>query len=183
MPLFIRVFSGRLNSYGYVNGSYLQKVSTVPVPVGGYSYYVTGTENYLALRNEMAYDRRNEIGRLYNGDQVLVLNHGDNKYWYVYSPQLDKYGYVDGDYLMLSDGNRCDNTPQNDLSACSSYVVKGTQNYLAVRSAMKYDRKNEIGKLYNGDTVQLINTGNGEYWYIYASKLNLYGYVNSQYLY
>ena len=62
------------------------------------------------------------------------------------------------------------------------YMVTGTQNYLALRSSPGYDESNEIGKLYNGDWVQYINSGDGTYWYIFSEKLGKYGYVNGNYL-
>ena len=54
---------------------------------------------YLALRTAKAFDSRNEIGELYTGDKVEVLDSSDGTYWYVYSPKLGKYGYVNKNYL------------------------------------------------------------------------------------
>ena len=45
------------------------------------------------------------------------------------------------------------------------------------------DSSNEIGQLYSGDTVQLVDTTDAQYWYIYSQKLCKYGYVNKDYLY
>ena len=39
------------------------------------------------------------------------------------------------------------------------YVVSGTTNYLALRSGTEYNAANEIGKLYNGETVEYVNSG------------------------
>ena len=46
-----------------------------------------------------------------------------------------------------------------------------------------YDSSNEIGQLYSGDTVQLVDTTDAQYWYVYSQKLCKYGYVNKDYLY
>ena len=89
------VYSDKLNKYGYVNKDYL----IAPDIIRGAKYYVTGTTYYLALRNAKAYDAANEIGRLHNGDYVYVQDTSDSTYWYVYAPQLNKYGYVNRNYL------------------------------------------------------------------------------------
>ena len=54
---------------------------------------------YLALRTAKAYDAGNEIGKLYTGDTVQVIDSSDYQYWYVYAPSLGKSGYVNKDYL------------------------------------------------------------------------------------
>lgn len=56
-------------------------------------------KGYLALRSEKAYDEKNEIGRLYSGETVEIWESGDSAYWYVYSPKLYKFGYVNKDYI------------------------------------------------------------------------------------
>ena len=126
----------------------------------------------------MTYDTTNEIGRIYNGETVEVLNSCDNTYWYVYSSKLCRYGYVNRNYLTLA--NTC--VKVNPSPCVNSFTVYGTRNYLAIRSDKTYDENNEIGRLYNGETVQLISTSDNSYWYVYAPSLNRYGYVNSNYL-
>jgi len=56
--------------------------------------------NYLALRSEPALERENEIGKLYTGYIVAVLDTSDPQYWMVYSWDLLKYGCVNKDYLV-----------------------------------------------------------------------------------
>ena len=60
------------------------------------------------------------------------------------------------------------------------HVKKG---YLALRSYKAYHESNEIGELYTDDIVQVIDTSDSQYWYVYSPKLNTYGYVNQTYLY
>ena len=73
-----------------------------------YNYYYPGARStynvyvqsgYLALRTEPAYKYENEIGQLYNGDEVSVIDKSYGTYWYVYSPKYDTYGYVNSNYL------------------------------------------------------------------------------------
>ena len=105
-------------------------------------YTVSVATGYLALRTEKAYDYRNEIGKLYTGDTVEVIDSSDSGYWYVYSYKLNKYGYVNKDYLIAP------------VTVCGpEYYVTGTTYYLALRNAKAYDAANEIGKLHNGDYV------------------------------
>ena len=41
---------------------------------------------------------------------------------------------------------------------------------------------NEIGQLNTGDTVQVKDTSNDQYWYVYVPKLGKEGYVDKNYL-
>ena len=134
------------------------------------NYTVTVASGYLALRNAKAYNDANEIGQLYTGDTVQILETSDPQYWYVYSPKYDLNGFVNKDYL--SGG-----------TAYSAKTVSVAKGYLALRSAKSYDTSNEIGQLNTGDTVQVIDSGDSTYWYVYSPKLSNYGYVNKDYLY
>ena len=138
-------------------------------------YTVTGTTYYLALRTRPCYDDRNEIGKLYNGESVTVVDYGNGTYWYVYSPKLKMNGYVNKNYLYAS--GAITSIPSRGCA----YRVTGTTYYLALRSAPSYNSSNEIGKLYNGEYVYAQNCS-GTYWYVYSEKLGISGYVNSNYL-
>lgn len=178
------VYSPKYGCNGYVDSRYLVVDST-----SGYSY-TTGNsyssypvktvkveKNYLALRTAKAYDSSNEIGQLYTGDTVNVIDFGDGTYWWVYSSKLGMTGYVNRNYLVDS-GSSYTSTP--------SYITKTVRvekNYLALRTAKAYDSSNEIGELYTGDTVSVIDSSDGTYWWVYSAKLGQYGYVNRNYLY
>ena len=168
------VYSQKLGKNGYVNKDYL---------IGGTTTYATRTVSvatgYLALRSAKAYDSSNEIGQLYSGDTVTVSDSSDPQYWYVYSPKLNLSGYVNKDYLYYSG----DTAASAQSSSGDSRTVSVAKGYLALRSAKAYDSSNEIGQLYSGDTVQLVDTTDAQYWYIYSQKLCKYGYVNKDYLY
>lgn len=62
-----------------------------------------------------------------------------------------------------------------------TYRVNVASGYLALRNAQCYDVSNEIGKLYNTDTVDVVNYS-GTYWYVYSPKYGCNGYVDSRYL-
>ena len=163
------VYSSKLNKSGYVNRNYLVGGAA---STGGSNYTVSVAKGYLALRTAKAYDSRNEIGELYSGDTVQVQDTSDSTYWYVYSPKLNKSGYVNRNYLVggtVSTGG-------------ASYTVSVAKGYLALRTAKAYDSSNEIGELYSGDTVQVQDTSDNTYWYVYSPKLNKSGYVNRNYL-
>ena len=117
-----------------------------------------------------AYDSSTEIGQLYTGDTVQILDTSDAQYWYVYSPKYDLNGFVNKDYL-------------SGTASYSSRTVRVSKGYLALRSSKAYTTANETGELYTGDTVEIIDTSDPTYWYVYAPKLNNYGYVNKDYLY
>lgn len=135
------------------------------------TYTVRVETGYLALRTAQAYDYRNEIGKLYTGDTVEVEEYGSGDYWYVYSAKLNKYGYVNNNYLYYS-----------GITGDTDYTVSVATGYLALRTEKAYDYRNEIGKLYTGDTVEVIDSSDSGYWYVYSCKLDKYGYVNKDYL-
>lgn len=70
--------------------------------------------------------------------------------------------------------------PQNVSAA--TYEVNVSTGYLALRTEPAYDSSNEIGALYNGDTVEVGEVHTGDYWYVYSSKYSCHGYVNADYL-
>ena len=157
-------------------------VFTLSLPVtakesfAGTIYTVSVAKGYLALRTAKAYDSRNEIGELYTGDTVEVTDTSDNTYWYVYSSKLNKSGYVNKNYLVGgSTASTAVTYPTKTVS-----VAKG---YLALRTAKAFDDSNEIGQLYSGDTVEVRDTSDSTYWYVYSPKLGKEGYVNCNYLY
>ena len=131
------------------------------------TYSVAVASGYLALRNAQAYNDANEIGKLYSGDTVDVMNASDSTYWYVYSPKLDKYGYTNCNYLA------------NSAYECNVRVQSG---YLALRTEKAFKSSNEIVKLYTGDTVQIADSSDSSYWLVYAPGLGKGGYVNKDYL-
>ena len=61
---------------------------------------VVGTKNFLAIRTAAAYDDENIIGKLHNGDRVmLLLDKRQGSYVWVRSDVLNKEGWVNGNYL------------------------------------------------------------------------------------
>ena len=172
-PTYWYVYSPKLNLYGYTDQNYLyggNTGSTGTTTYFGETRTVHVNSGYLALRTMKAYDSSNEIGQLYTGDTVQILETSDPQYWYVYSPKYDLNGFVNKDYL--SGG-----------TVYSTKTVSVAKGYLALRSAKSYDTSNEIGQLNTGDTVQVIDSGDSTYWYVYSPKLSNYGYVNKDYLY
>ncbi|MDO5132710.1 MAG: hypothetical protein Q4D81_06990 [Eubacteriales bacterium] len=130
-------------------------------------------KGYLALRTAPKYDKKNEIGKLYTGDTVVECptNRDDNGYCYVYSPKLHKHGYVNADYIEYKgeyDGRRMS--------------VKVETGYLALRNAKAFKKSNEIGKLYTGEEVIILDDSDPDYWTVYAPTLYKTGYVNCDYL-
>ena len=168
------VFVPSTGQYGYVNKNYLNSISTS----SGGKKTVKVSSGYLALRNAPAYDSSNEIGKLFTGDIVEVISTGGT-YWWVYAPTLGKSGYVNSSYLFdISSGGG----GGGGGSALGTYTVNVSSGYLALRNAKAYDSSNEIGKLYTGEQVTVYDKSDYQYWWVYSSKLGLYGYVNKDYL-
>ena len=171
------VYAPSLGKYGYVNKDYLVGGSSQSyVPARSFPMTASVASGYLALRSAKAFDYANEIGQIYSGQTVYVIDTSEGLYWWVYAPTLGKYGYVNSDYLK-------GNVPSSYSSAVTNvWTVRVDSGYLALRTAKAFDRANEIGALYTGQTVQVIDTSEGQYWWVYAPTLGKYGYVNSDYL-
>ena len=180
---FWYVYVPSKNLSGYVNKNYLSKAGSSssgssqtakPVQTDGETYSVKVNDGYLALRTAKAFEYENEIGSLYTGDKVKVIEKQAGTYWYVYSPKHGKNGYVNKDYLVKEGG-----AP----STSKTYTVRVSDGYLALRTAKAFAYENEIGELYTGDTFQVTDTSDSTYWYGYSPKHGKYGYVNRNYLY
>lgn len=157
-------YSPKLDKSGYVDRNYISAVENESI--SNDSWTVKVKSGYLALRNTAAYNDSNEIGRLNTGDTVLVKDSSDSTYWYVYSPKLDKVGYVDNRYIYNS----------------GLWTVKVEKGYLALRNKPAYNDSNEIGQLNTGDTVQVKDTSDSRYWYVYSPLLDKTGYVDKNYI-
>ena len=157
-------YSPKLDKSGYVDRNYIKAVESEST--SNDSWTVKVKSGYLALRNTAAYNDSNEIGRLNTGDTVLVKDSSDSTYWYVYSPKLDKCGYVDNRYIYNS----------------GLWTVKVEKGYLALRNKPAYNDSNEIGQLNTGDTVQVKDTSDSNYWYVYSPLLDKTGYVDKNYI-
>ena len=60
-------------------------------------------------------------------------------------------------------------------------TVTGTKNYLAIRRIPEYDYYNELGKLHNGDRLQVRpDITSGDYIWATANKLEVW--VNAKYV-
>ena len=93
-----------------------------------------------------------------------------------------------GAYHIIAEEQLADislnNLFQKDHSSDTLFTGRDLDHkgYLALRNAKAYDSSNEIGELYTGDTVQLIDTSDATYWYVHSPKLGKNGFVNKNYL-
>lgn len=55
------------------------------------------------------------------------------------------------------------------------WTVKVEKGYLALRNKPAYNDSNEIGQLNTGDTVQVKDTSDSNYWYVYSPLLDKTG--------
>ena len=84
------------------------KAENMEQVVGGKSVFdnfekrkVSGLKTgWLALRTDASYDPKNEIGQLYNGEEVQVYYECTrNGYTWVYFPKLNKSGWVNSNVV------------------------------------------------------------------------------------
>lgn len=75
-----------------------------------------------------------------------------------------------------------------DMNGPWKKVANLQTGWLALRSEPVYDYKNEIGQLYNGDSVQIIGNGSGvssdgqSYIWVWAPRINKSGWVNARFI-
>ena len=173
------VYSDDLRAYGYVAAADLSDEAEEERIIGygdapeGHTmlYYAQSNDGFLSLRGTPSTSAA-ELGRIKTGEEVWVVDTDDGAvFWYVYAPTLGKYGYVHSDSVST--------TRAEDQAEI--WTVRVESGYLALRTAKAFDYYNEIGKLYTGDHVEVLEK-EGTYWWVYAPSLDLYGYVNSEYL-
>lgn len=150
------------------------------VPANYSLYYAKVNTGYLAIRSAKSFDSSNELGKMYTGDSVYVVDTSTGSYWYCYSPVLGIYGYINSDYLVSS--------YPGANNGYTVWTVSVSSGYLALRSsAARANDTNVIGKLYSGNQVYVYsysyNNFSDTYWYVYAPSLNKWGYVDSNYIY
>lgn len=147
--------------------------------------------DFLALRTGPSTDNE-MIAKLAPNAQVTIIGQAGN--WVkVYAPSVDRDGYVSANYLSKtkaastskssSEKASSKNKSSSDKAAYGDATYKkvfGTTNYLALRTATKYDDANEIAKLHDGDQVQVIeyNVNGSGYAKVYAPSVGMTGYVN-----
>lgn len=152
------------------------------------TYYAHVNSGYLAIRSAKAYDYSNELGKIYSGEKVYVVDSSTGTYWYCYSPTNGIYGYVNANYLYS--GYTAYSGGQSSTSTGYSVWTVGNTgggvHYLALRNAPAFDSSNEIGKLYDGNVVYVYSYSYSSYydtyWYVYSPSLGKWGYVNSNYI-
>ncbi|HMM06618.1 MAG TPA: SH3 domain-containing protein [Clostridiales bacterium] len=161
-------------------------------------YYVQGVNSYLSLRSEPS-SGASLRGKLYNGDKVGLIQKTNGSFWYVYSYSLDQYGYAAASYLTTEDPKakkeeevkeeepaekeepKDTEKPVSDPTVYEPYTVTGTDEYLPVRLEGNLSSA-EVGRIHNGDSVNVIDSSGGAYWYVYVPSLGQYGYVLGKYL-
>lgn len=168
---------GNTNQQGY-------SVGFGSAPAYYTTYYAKVDKNYLAIRSGKSFDASNELGRLYTGDTVYVVDSTTGQYWYCYSPYLGIYGYINSGYLVSNKPSSTYN--YNASNNYSVWTVGNVNKYLALRTYPSYNASNEIAKLYVGDTVYVYSFSYTDftdtYWYVYSPSYG-WGYVNSNYIF
>ena len=85
-----------------INGQKLEQVTGgAAASAGSWKWVtVTGTKNYLAIRNAAAYDEKNEIGKLYNGTKIQIRpDVRSGAYVWAYASSINREGWVNATYV------------------------------------------------------------------------------------
>lgn len=97
----------------------------------GINYTVTGTKNYLAIRNAPAFDANNEIAKMKNGDELTIQSqnvYGDNgDYCYVTAvtgTAKGQSGYVNKNYITPSEKKSATSSQQDAQKEVESQNIK-----------------------------------------------------------
>lgn len=125
-------------------------------------------DGYLSIRSK---PKGKEIGRLYNGDNVFVIK--QRGLWYkVKSINSGKVGWSHSKWIRIL------NTSTSSVRG----IVKGLDPYgdgfLSIRNKPK---GRQIGKLYNGDTVQILSS-KGKWLKIRDKSSGQLGWVHSNWI-
>ena len=130
------------------------------------------------------------INTLAPGAQIeitgYVTENGSANGWYVIETTDQRYGGFCSGYIaectFTKAGSGHSKSSNQAVSDGAKFVHVDT-GYLALRTAPAYDEANEIGELYNGDSVEITGGRSGNYVWVYSPKYGCSGYVNSNFLY
>lgn len=172
---FCYVFYSAENLHGYAKKYHL--TPDVSAVCGAAEYYVSAEQ--APIYQDL--DQQETVEELTAQSVVMVLAKPSEELWYILSDGA--YGYVEAKLLseqppkiekIIGEGG----APTTEFE---TYHVVDVTYYLALRSEQAHSTDNEIGALYEGEDVQVIEA-EGDYWYVYSPKLKMYGYANSDYL-
>ena len=140
-------------------------------PISDVSYYVTGVEGDIRLR-ESEEPTSAAVGRLVNGDEVKILNDSDPVYWKVVDEKNDLSGFIDRHYI----------TDEKDAVVAPRLMyISGADSDVPVVESADAGAA-EIGKLKVGDPVKVIAENDGPLRLVYTDTLKSFGYVPVKYL-
>lgn len=150
----------------------------------GTPHTVTGTQNYLAVRDVAYTSEAHEIGKLHNGDVFYVEYRTNNNFAYGCTA-WGQYGFVNGKYLSYGAPSYSYNPQPRYNPQPQQYGVQrrvtGVNNYLGLRTTPTRNDRDEIGRLYNGQYFTVLEFRNDGFAYGIAPN-GQYGYVVSGYL-
>ena len=85
--------------------------------------------------------------------------------------------------VRVESSNQTQSLNSVSTAAAGTLVVKNLESgHLAIRTAPAYDYSNEIGKLYNGMSVQITGGYQNGYVWVYSPDLGISGYVNQSFI-
>lgn len=130
------------------------------------------------------------INTLAPGAQInitgYVIEDGTANGWYVIETTNQIYGGLCNGYIAGSTFSKAgsgNNASSRQATSDNAKFVHVDTGYLALRTAPAYEEANEIGELYNGDSVEITGGYSGSYVWVYSPKYGCSGYVNSNFLY
>ncbi|MBQ6810806.1 MAG: SH3 domain-containing protein, partial [Firmicutes bacterium] len=141
-------------------------------------YFVTGVKNYLPIYSDTS-TSSTVRGKLYNGDKVGLIEKTNSTFWYISANGV--YGWVSASYLTATDPNPPEPEPTPPPDTSNDYKVYNTQEYLPVLKDPQVGGE-ELGRIYNGDTVTFIKEYDDKFWYVKVPSLGIEGYVAKEYL-
>ena len=141
--------------------------------------YLADVYSFLSLRNSSS-TSATCIAKLSPCTELVILSNSTDNMVYVrvnggvYSGYT---GYVNGAYITEKGYSL-----KRASITSSYYYVSGVKEYLPIRSIPAIDDRYLIRKLYNGDTVVLIQKTNSKFWKVKDVEHNVVGYVVADYL-
>lgn len=158
----------------------------------GSNFYVSGVNESIPLRSAPSQKDYKEMGKLYTGTVVILLEKTKASFWQVKDVATEIVGYVSPTFLTskekkvisLSNKNLSDQLgfdSQDDKIYSLCYVINAGEG-ISFYSTKALKEGSEIATLTNGNTVGVTENNKGKVWRVYDYRCSQYGFVESKYL-
>jgi len=131
-------------------------------------------DGFLSLRSK---PKGRELGRLYNGDKVTILDTRGK--WYKVKTADGQVGYAHSNWIRKTSSTATASNSSSSKTGVVTGLDPNGDGFLALRSKPK---GREIGRLYNGDKVTILDK-RGKWYKVKTASAGQIGWAHGNWIY